>query len=130
MMLGCTGLYAAMFVPVMLNSRQGIPVDGGVSTTASISGLVVAACALAWETASDITQQLYFEKGGVAPCEIGPWKLMQHPNYFGEVIFWQAGWLAAFRSYRTAWEGLMAGIGVLGITLIIIEEGSRREKRA
>lgn len=84
MWAGCSILYTLMFAPAYYSAQgaTGTPViAGSAAEPLSKAALVFSAASLLWESAADLVQQLYYEKGGQSPCRAGPWAIDRQANY-------------------------------------------------
>lgn len=91
MMGSCALLYTTMFLPAFYSSRPGAKAAAGSLRQAlSTTGLVLAGMCLTWEALADVTQQLYYKRGGKSPCRVGPWRVSHQANYQvgAQGLFW------------------------------------------
>ena len=120
MMVTCSVLYTAMFVPASYNF-----VPGGEKDDAwGVVGVSIATVALLTEMLVDIDNQLYYERmSGEERKERG-----NNWNYYAEASFWIGGFVAA-KSRYDVWKFVRALPGVCGIVWIVMSEAARRRAR-
>ena len=83
-----------------------------------ISGLIFFILGLGIESIADY-QKFKFRRSAHVDefCNVGLWRLMQHPNYFGEIICWWSLTIALF-PYFSGWTWL-SFLGPIWITILL-----------
>ena len=127
--LGVSFLYGLMFLPGFVsaaNSQPGVP-SGAIIVQGS--GLLLMAGGLAIEVLADWQKSGYKTRYPKAFCNVGLYRWVRCPNYFGEILFWLGNWVMGIAFYSTSllWIGSLIGL----VCIILIMFGStRRLERA
>ena len=90
---------------------------------ADIVGAVVFAGGLLFEAVSDHVKFTFKLKNKGATkgwCEVGPWRISRHPNYFGEIcLWWGAFIISASILERAKWIAVLTPLAVTCILLFV-----------
>jgi len=83
-----------------------------------VLGGVIALAALIYETVADAQKSAFHRAGAPGGfIRTGLWKHSRHPNYFGEMVFWWAIFVASLSAFSGA--GFLAALGPLFITVLL-----------
>jgi len=127
--LGCSFLYAGMAAPLLLTATAGL---SGKLAFASVVAMYVGLFVAAW---GDLVKTwVKADKGGDHLVTSGPFALLRHPNYTGEVLLWTANVftaLAAGNILNPARGGIFALslLGLVGINFVLAQATTGLERR-
>ncbi len=91
-------------------------------------GIALMACGLFLEAEADREKSAFKRRQPDRFCDVGLYRFIRQPNYFGEILFWTGNFLAGLPYFGLAWQWLLAGAGLLLIVLIMLGEGRRLEE--
>ena len=121
---GVAVLYVLMFAPALLTmSAQA----RGLVLPSVLPGVVIMACGLALEAASDRQKSRFKAKAPSQFCSRGLYRIVRSPNYLGEMIFWLGTWLSGLSAYQTPLAWLVSLSGLIIIQLIMLGSARRLE---
>jgi len=117
-------LYVVMFAPALLT----MSVQARGSALPSVfPGVVIMACGLTLEAASDWQKSRFKAKAPSQFCSRGLFRIVRSPNYLGEMIFWLGTWLSGLSAYQTPLAWLLSLFGFVIIQLIMLGSARRLE---
>ena len=79
--ISCALLYCLEVSPVFFRMQHGSKVDG-----AAIAGTIIMALGIILESASDFTKNRFKKEHPHDFCNVGLFRIVRCPNYFGEVV--------------------------------------------
>ena len=98
----------------------------------SVVGVTLCGIGLGVETVADLQKwfwKYHVPQTSVTPsfCQVGLWKLCQHPNWFGDIVFWMGIWILNGPAYVVAGSptrslfrlGAATCLGPLLVTLLL-----------
>ena len=98
----------------------------------SVVGVTLCGIGLGVETVADLQKwfwKYHLPQTSVTPsfCQVGLWKLCQHPNWFGDIVFWMGIWILNGPAYVVAGSptrslfrlGAATCLGPLLVTLLL-----------
>ncbi len=124
--LSVSVLYVLMFLPALLSmavqaAGQALPsVPMGVGLM--MAGLGIETCADWQKTQAKRLAPSRF-------CDTGLFRVVRHPNYFGEMVFWFGVWISALSAYHGLLTWLLGSIGLVVITFIMLGSSRRLETK-
>jgi steroid 5-alpha reductase family enzyme len=106
--LGCLPLWPAL-------------AGAGALGVLDVAALAVAVGAIVIETAADVQLRRFLSRPGTAGRLIheGLWRLLRHPNYLGEVLFWWGLWLFGLAA-DPSWWWTIAGPAAITLMFLFI----------
>lgn len=116
----CALLYVCEASPVFFRL-----LNGGKTDTVSLVGLIIMLSGICLESLSDYTKNKFKSKNPKRFCDVGVFKIVRCPNYFGEVLIWTG----VFVSGVTALSGALQWIAAVGgwaCIVYIMFGGARR----
>ncbi len=122
--LVCALLYVCEASPVLFIIESTRKVDAFM-----IVGAVIMAFGIILESASDLTKNAFKKKNPNRFCDVGLFKIVRCPNYFGEVLTWTGVFVAGITSYSSVWQWLSAVFGYVCIVYIMFGGARRLEIR-
>ena len=123
---GVSVLYTLMFFPASLTmaaqaAHQVLPsVPLGVATM--IAGLGFEAC-------SDWQKSRFKQRNPSRFCDGGLFRVVRHPNYFGEMVFWSGSSISAISAYQNLLGWVLGGLGLVCIELVMLGASRRLESK-
>ncbi len=117
--LSCALLYCCEVSPVFFRLENQAGTD-----LISIIGCIVMAAGIALEAFADYTKNQYKKEHPKRFCDVGVFKIVRCPNYFGEVLTWTG----VFLSGVTALHGVLQWIAAIGgfVCIVYIMFGGAR----
>ena len=122
--ISVAALYVAMFSPgllALIAQRDGIAVWG------LPAGIVVMVIGLGLESLADAQKAAFKAAHPKKFCAVGLYRIVRCPNYFGEMLFWLGAWISGLGAYRSPFDWLLAGVGLVSIQLISLGAARRLE---
>lgn len=92
-------------------------------------GALIMAVALIIETISDMQKSAAKKKEPRRFCDIGLYKFVRCPNYFGEILFWTGVIISGFGALQGAWQWIVAILGYILIIYVMFSGAKRLEIR-
>lgn len=120
----CALLYCCEISPVFFRLQNGDKADA-----AAIVGLVITACGILLESASDLTKNNFKKKNPHRFCDVGLFKIVRCPNYFGEVLTWTGVFVSGVTTLHGFWQWAAAIFGWVCIVYIMFGGARRLEIR-
>lgn len=118
--VSCALLYVCEASPVLFRLENQAGTDG-----AAIVGTIIMILGIVLESASDLTKNKFKKEHPKRFCDVGLFRIVRCPNYFGEVLIWTG----VFVSGVTALQGVgqwVAAIGGWVCIVYIMFGGARR----
>jgi steroid 5-alpha reductase family enzyme len=119
-------LYVLMFLPALLTmSAQA----AGEPLQWTPVGVVLMAIGLGVEACADWQKSLFKKHSPSHFCDVGLYRLVRFPNYFGEIVFWFGVWISAISAYHSLLTWLVGSLGLVCIAGIMIGSSRRLEMK-
>lgn len=122
--VSCALLYCCEVSPVFFRIQHGAPTDWAV-----VFGTVVMALGIVLESAADFTKNRYKKKHPQRFCDVGLFKIVRCPNYFGEVLIWTGVFISGVTVLSGVVEWAAALAGWICIVYIMFGGARRLELR-
>lgn len=90
-------------------------------------GIAVMVLGLGIETLADWQKSAFKAANPRAFCNVGLFRVVRCPNYFGEMVFWLGTWLSALAAYASLLDWTLGLVGVICIQLIMLGSARRLE---
>ncbi len=117
-------LYVLMFLPALLTmSAQA----AGHAMPSTPVGVVLMAAGLGCEACADWQKSRFKAQSPAHFCDVGLYRIVRFPNYFGEMVFWCGVWISAMSAYQTPLAWVLGGVGFICIELIMLGSSRRLE---
>ncbi|MBI5127885.1 MAG: DUF1295 domain-containing protein [Rhodopseudomonas palustris] len=124
--LGVSLLYTLLFLPALLTlSLQAT----GAWPASTPLGVMVMAAGLAIESIADWQKYRYKQAAPTHYCDVGLYRMVRCPNYFGEMLFWFGVWLSGLSAYATLAAWLLATLGLLYIEVLMTAAAAGLERK-
>lgn len=122
-------LYVLMFSPATfaLVLHRDAPSVGPLIS--QFPGIAIMAVGLFLEAWADQQKSNYKAQNPHRFCDVGLYRMVRCPNYFGEMVFWIGAWVAGISAYTTALHWVMSLAGVISIVLIMLGSARRLEMK-
>ena len=122
--VSCALLYCLEVSPAFFRMKHGSEVDG-----AAIAGTVIMALGIILESASDFTKNRFKKDHPHDFCNVGLFRIVRCPNYFGEVMIWTGMFISGVTALSGALEWIAAIAGWVCIVYIMFGGARRLELR-
>lgn len=117
-------LYVAMYAPALISlSRAG----EDVALPSLGWGLAVAVIGLAIESLADWQKTRFKAEHPSRFCDVGFYRVVRSPNYFGEMVFWLGIFVSGISAYASWLDWGLAIVGFVCIQLIMLGSTRRLE---
>ena len=122
--VGVSFFYVLLFLPALLTmSAQA----GGMALASAPVGILLMSAGLGLEACADGQKSGFKTHNPSRFCDVGLYKVVRFPNYFGEMVFWLGVWVSAMSTYRTLTAWVVGSLGFLFIILVMVGAGRRLE---
>ena len=117
-------LYVLMFLPALLTmSAQA----AGLSLPSAAVGVALMVLGMGLEACADWQKSCFKQKHPARFCDVGLYRMVRFPNYFGEMVFWLGVWISAVSAYEGPLAWVFGGIGFVCIELVMLGASRRLE---
>ena len=82
---------------------------------------------LGWEACADWQKSLFKKHSPSHFCDVGLYRLVRFPNYFGEIVFWFGVWISAMSAYQSVLGWVLGSLGFICIELVMFGSSRRPE---
>ena len=119
-------LYVLMFLPALKTmSAQAV----GLSLPSAPLGVMLMVVGLGLEACADWQKSQFKQKHHDRFCDVGLYRMVRFPNYFGEMVFWFGSWISAMSAFQSPLAWLLGGFGFVCIELVMLGSSRRLEMR-
>lgn len=125
--IGVSLLYVCMFSPGVFGITAVSTFPVWLIHFFQSIGLVVMAGGLFIETIADKQKSDFKQQAPGQFCNVGLYRYLRYPNYFGEIDVWVGFWLISVPFYNTPFKWIVATIGLVCIVLIMMGSAKRLE---
>ena len=122
--VSCALLYALQISPVLFRLT-----NGGKTDVVSVVGIVIMACGIVLESASDMQKTKAKKANPTRFCDKGLFKIVRCPNYLGEVLFWTGVFVSGLTAFESILQFLAGFVGYACIVYIMFGGARRLEIR-
>lgn len=120
----CALLYVCEASPVFFRLLNNSGFD-----ICSIVGLVIMFLGICLESLSDFTKNRFKKANPKRFCDVGVFKIVRCPNYFGEILIWTGVFVSGITAYTGALQWIAAIGGYVSIVYIMFGGARRLELR-
>ena len=120
----CALLYCCEAAPVFFRLQ-----DQSSTNAAAIIGVIIMASGILLESASDLTKNRFKKNHPKRFCDVGLFRIVRCPNYFGEVLTWTGVFISGITALHTPLEWLASLAGWICIVYIMFGGARRLEIR-
>jgi steroid 5-alpha reductase family enzyme len=122
--VGVSILYVLMFLPALLTvSAQA----AGLALPSTPIGVTLMVAGLGLEACADWQKSRFKKQNPSRFCDVGLYRVIRFPNYFGEMVFWFGVWISAMSAYRSPLAWMLGGLGFVCIELVMLGSSRRLE---
>ena len=122
--VGVSFLYVLLFLPALLTmSAQA----GGMALVSVPVGILLMSAGLGLEACADWQKSRGKRRNPSRFCDVGLYRVVRFPNYFGEMVFWLGVWVSANSTFQTLSTWALGSLGFLFIILVMVGAGRRLE---
>ena len=126
--ISCALLYVGQISPITFylhNSATGAE----VSAVWAWIGAVVATLGVLIEIVADAQKSRAKRINAARFVDDGLYRIVRCPNYFGEVLMWTGSYVITIGAVASAWQGVIASLGYVGIVYVMFSGARRLELR-
>ncbi len=124
--IGVSLLFTLLFLPALLSAslqaKAVWPASTPLGVMLMIGGLVI-------ESVADWQKYQFKQASPAHYCDIGLYRMVRCPNYFGEMLFWFGVWVAGLSAYTTGAAWLLTTIGLLYILGLMTAAAAGLERK-
>ena len=118
--VSCALLYVCEASPVLFRLENQTGTDG-----VAIVGTIIMILGIVLESASDLTKNKFKKEHPKRFCDVGLFRIVRCPNYFGEVLIWTGVFVSGVTALQGVWQWV-AAIGGWVCIVYIMFGGARR----
>lgn len=118
--VACALLYVCEASPVLFRLENQAGTDG-----VAIVGTIIMILGIVLESASDLTKNKFKKEHPKRFCDVGLFRIVRCPNYFGEVLIWTGVFVSGVTALQGVWQWV-AAIGGWVCIVYIMFGGARR----
>ena len=126
--IGVSLLYVLMFSPSLFSLTTSSIPSSWISYLFQIMGLSLMGGGLVLEVVSDKQKSDFKAQFPGHFCNVGLYRWIRCPNYFGEILFWIGNWIIGVTIYSTPFQWVAGLVGLICIVLIMMGSTKRLEK--
>jgi len=124
--VGVSILYVLMFLPALLTmSAQA----AGQTLSSTPIGVALMAAALGVEACADWQKSRFKKQNPSHFCDVGLYRVVRFPNYFGEMVFWFGVWISAMSAFQSPLEWTLGSLGFMCIESVMLGSSRRLEAK-
>ena len=126
--VGVCILYAMMFSPAVFALQEPVWFGEGLNWTAWL-GVGVMLAGLGLESMADRQKSKFKKKNPRKYCDVGLYRWVRCPNYFGEVLVWTGNLVVALSFMQAWWQWTLAITGWACLVFIMMSSTKRLESK-
>lgn len=120
-------LYVLMFSPSLFGLITFSVSSSWIFYFVQIAGLFFMGSGLVLEALSDKQKSDFKTQFPKQYCNVGLYRWVRCPNYFGEITFWVGNWVVGVMFYNTPMKWIASTVGMVCIVLIMMGSTKRLE---
>jgi len=120
-------LYVLMFSPSLFGLITFSVSSSWIFYFVQIAGLFVMGSGLVIEALSDKQKSDFKTQFPKQYCNVGLYRWVRCPNYFGEITFWVGNWVVGVMFYNSPMKWIASTVGLVCILLIMMGSTKRLE---
>jgi steroid 5-alpha reductase family enzyme len=128
MWIGVSLLYVMMFSPSLFSLTTAPRVPSPAATVLQLLGLALMFGGLGLEAVADAQKSRFKAQNPRQYCDVGLYRWIRCPNYFGEIMLWIGNWVLGFVFYTSALQWIASFVGLVCIVLIMMGSTKRLEQ--
>lgn len=114
---GVSVLYTLLALPAWLTATAQAQ---DASTLSVPFGVLVMTAGLVIETVADWQKSSFKAAQPTQFCDIGLYRMVRFPNYFGEMVFWLGVWIAGISAYGTVAAWLLTTLALIYMVVLMV----------
>jgi steroid 5-alpha reductase family enzyme len=122
--IGVSLLFTALFMPALLTMSAQ---SQGLALWSAPIGVVVMLAGLVLESWADWQKFRFKATYPSRYCDVGLYRWVRCPNYFGEMSFWFGVWLSGIAAYQSPLAWLLCTAGLVYIEVLMTAAARRVE---
>jgi steroid 5-alpha reductase family enzyme len=122
--VGVSFLYVFLFLPALLTMAAQAR---GMALVSAPVGILLMSAGLGLEACADWQKSRGKRRNPSRFCDVGLYRVVRFPNYFGEMVFWLGVWVSACSTFQTLSTWALGSIGFLFIVFVMVGAGRRLE---
>ena len=122
--IGVSFFYVLLFLPALVTM---LAQAAGTALASAPVGILLMAAGLGIEVCADWQKSEFKKRNPSSFCDVGLYRVVRFPNYFGEMVFWLGLWVSAMSTYRTFSAWALGSLGLLFIVLVMAGASRRLE---
>jgi steroid 5-alpha reductase family enzyme len=99
----------------------------GMALASAPVGILLMSAGLGLEACADWQKSRFKKQNPSIFCDVGLYRVVRFPNYFGEMVFWLGVWISAMSTYRTLAAWVFGSLGFLFIAFVMVGASRRLE---
>jgi steroid 5-alpha reductase family enzyme len=127
--VGVAVLYVLMFSSCLWNLEALRSSSGSISLAALPVGVAIMFVGLALEALADHQKSVYKKANPDRFCDVGLYRMVRCPNYFGEIVVWVGQFVAGLSAYSHWTHWAASSVGFVCIVLIMMGSTKRLEAK-
>ena len=128
MWIGVSLLYVMLFSPSLFSLTTAPRVPFPAATVLQLLGLAIMFGGLGLEALADAQKSRFKAQNPRQYCDVGLYRWIRCPNYFGEIMLWIGNWVLGFVFYTSALQWIASLVGLVCIVLIMMGSTKRLEQ--
>ncbi len=124
--LAVSFLYVAMFSPGLYAAAALR--EGQVAWLPRLLGVTLLYGGLLLETLADRQKAAFKATNPTRFCDVGLYRVVRCPNYFGEIVVWVGSWVAGVAAFGHLGQWILSLLGLVCIVLIMMGSTRRLER--
>lgn len=117
-------LYVTMYAPALITMSAQ---SAGTVVATLPYGIAIMILGLGIEALADWQKARFKAANPSRFCDVGLFRIVRCPNYFGEMVFWVGAWISAIAAYSSWFDWVISLIGLISIQLIMLGSARRLE---
>ena len=117
-------LYVLMFLPALITMAAQ---ESGLALPSAPVGVALMIAGLGFEAIADFQKSKFKNHNPSHFCDVGLYRAVRFPNYFGEMVFWFGVWISAMSAYQSLLGWALGGLGFVCIELVMLGSSRRLE---
>jgi len=114
---------------VLAGAANNVGAGSRFVTTIGARGVALMVVGLGLEACADWQKSRFKQTHHDRFCDVGLYRIVRFPNYFGEMIFWLGSWISAMSAFQSPLAWLLGGFGFVCIELVMLGSSRRLEMK-
>ena len=110
-------LFTLMFLPALLTMSAQAE---GQALPSTPLGILLMVAGLSVEACADWQKSRFKKQNPAHFCDVGLYRVVRFPNYFGEMVFWLGVFISALSAYQSPAAWGLCGLGFVYLELLML----------